>query len=173
MPLLGVCKQAPLMAAITSEDTTEEGIVTKYHLLLLSLPWELTHPVDATAKCTGHHLNLSEAQYHSQGHATRNSLHHLPAGPCYCQEPRNQALTTSRTHCFLLCGNILDTLGITACSHGRAKIQPPTPKINSNIPQNTKGHICIEIALQYYSLVSLNSQEKKNISKMKKLRNHS
>ena len=47
------------------------------------------------------------------------------------------------------------------------------PKINSNPPQNTKGFSCIEVALQDYSLASLNSQKKKNISKMKKLRNHS
>ena len=45
-------------------------------------------------------------------------------------------------------------------------------KINRN-PPNTKGHSCIEVALQDYSLASLNSQKKKNISKMKKLRNHS
>ena len=45
------------------------------------------------------------------------------------------------------------------------------PEINSNHPQNTKGFYFIEVALQDYSLASLNSQ--KNISKMKKLRNHS
>ena len=47
------------------------------------------------------------------------------------------------------------------------------PKININILQNTKGCPSIEIALKNYSLDSLNSQKKKNISKMKKLRNHS
>ena len=48
------------------------------------------------------------------------------------------------------------------------------PKINiTPPPQNTKGHSCIEVALQDYSLASLNSQKNKNISKMKKLRNHS
>lgn len=45
-------------------------------------------------------------------------------------------------------------------------------KINSNPLQNTKGHSCIEIGLQDYSLAYLNSQKKKNISK-KKLKNHS
>ena len=42
-PPLGVCEQAP----ITSEGTTEEGIVTEHHLLLLSLLWECTHPATA------------------------------------------------------------------------------------------------------------------------------
>ena len=46
-------------------------------------------------------------------------------------------------------------------------------KINTNLPQNTKGHSCIQIAPQDYSLVSINSEKKKSISKMKKLRNHS
>ena len=32
---------------------------------------------------------------------------------------------------------------------------------------------CTEVALQDYMLASLNSQKKKNISKIKKLRNHS
>ena len=58
LPPLGVHEQAPLAAPVTSEDTTEEGFVTKHHLLLLSLPWELTHPTTATAKCSQHHLNL-------------------------------------------------------------------------------------------------------------------
>ena len=40
-------------------------------------------------------------------------------------------------------------------------------------PQNTKGHSCIEITLQDYSLASLNSQKKKNASKTKALRYHS
>ena len=47
------------------------------------------------------------------------------------------------------------------------------PEINSNTPQNTKGFSCIEVLLQDYRLASLNSQKKKNISKIKKLRNHS
>ena len=46
------------------------------------------------------------------------------------------------------------------------------PKINSNPPQKTKGLSCIEVAFQDYGLASLNSQKKKNISKMKKLRKH-
>ena len=52
------------MAPITSEGTTEEGIVTKQHLLLLLLPWELTDPAIATAKFSGHLLNLPKAPYH-------------------------------------------------------------------------------------------------------------
>ena len=50
------------------------------------------------------------------------------------------------------------------------------PKINSNLPpppQNAKGHSCIEIALQDYNFVFLNSHKNKNISNMKKLSNHS
>ena len=40
-------------------------------------------------------------------------------------------------------------------------------------PQNRKACSCIEIGPQDYSLASINSQKKKNISKVKKLRNHS
>ena len=54
-----------------------------------------------------------------------------------------------------------------------ANIQTPTQKINSNPPENTKGCPCIKVALQDYRLAFLNSQKKKNIRKMKKLRNHS
>ena len=39
MPPVGICEKAPLVAPITSEATIEEGIVTKHHLLLLSIPW--------------------------------------------------------------------------------------------------------------------------------------
>ena len=52
-PPLGVPEQAALAVPITSEDTTEEGIVTEHHLLLLSLSWEHTRPAAATAKCPG------------------------------------------------------------------------------------------------------------------------
>ena len=47
------------------------------------------------------------------------------------------------------------------------------PKINSNPPQNTNRGSCIEVALTDHTLASLNSQKKKNISKIKKHRNHS
>ena len=46
---IGVHEQAPPVVPITSE----EGIAIKHKLLLLSLPWELTHPAAATAKCAG------------------------------------------------------------------------------------------------------------------------
>ena len=53
-----------------------------------------------------------------------------------------------------------------------ANIQTPTPKINSNPPQNTKGHSCIEIAFQIqFGFPELTEKEKK--SEMQKLRNHS
>ena len=54
-----------------------------------------------------------------------------------------------------------------------ANIQTPTPKINSNPPNNTKGCSCIEVASQDCSLASPNSQKKENTSTMKKHRNHS
>ena len=48
------------------------------------------------------------------------------------------------------------------------------PKINCNpTQQNTKGSSCIEIALQDYSLVSLNEQKKIYIRKMGRFRNDS
>ena len=46
---LGVPEQAPLAAPITSE----KGTAIEHYLLLLLLPWELTHPAAATAKCSG------------------------------------------------------------------------------------------------------------------------
>ena len=47
------------------------------------------------------------------------------------------------------------------------------PKVSSNPPQNTDRCSCIKVAPQDYTLTSLNSQKKKNIRKMKKLRNNS
>ena len=49
------------------EGTTEEGIVTKHHLMLLSLPWELTCPAAATTKCSGDLLNLPKSHNHFPG----------------------------------------------------------------------------------------------------------
>ena len=46
---LGFPEQAPLVAPVTSK----EGTAIEHNLLLLSLPWELTHPAAATAKCSG------------------------------------------------------------------------------------------------------------------------
>ena len=48
-PPLVVQKQAPLVAPVTSEGTTEESIATKPHWLMFSLCWELTYPATATA----------------------------------------------------------------------------------------------------------------------------
>ena len=112
----------------------------------------------------------------SQGPAKRSSLCHLPAGPCCCWEPNNQALTADPIHCLLLPENTLRILGITACSHWRKRQQifkHPYQKQIVTPPKNTKGYSCIEVALQDYSLASPNPQKKKNTSKMKKLRNHS
>ena len=53
LPPLGVYEQAPLAAPITSEGTTEEGIVTKHHPFLLLHPWKYTHLAAATTKCSG------------------------------------------------------------------------------------------------------------------------
>ena len=59
----------------------------------------------------------------SQGPETRGSQGHPPAGPCWCYEPSNQALTTSPTHCLLLPGITLSNLQITSCSHQRKRQQ--------------------------------------------------
>ena len=58
---LGIRDQAPLAVPISSEGNTEENVVIEHYLLLLSLSWELTHPAAATAKCSGHLLNLPKA----------------------------------------------------------------------------------------------------------------
>ena len=60
---LGVPEQAPLAAPIISE----EGTAIEHYLLLLSLPWELTHPAPAIAKCSGKLVNLYKAYYHFPG----------------------------------------------------------------------------------------------------------
>ena len=60
---LGVPKQAPPVIPITSE----EGTAIKHKLLLLSVPWELTHPAAATAKCSGHLEDLPRTYYHFSG----------------------------------------------------------------------------------------------------------
>ena len=47
----GVPEQVPPAVLIASE----ESIAIEHKLLLLSLPWELTHPAAAaTVKCSGH-----------------------------------------------------------------------------------------------------------------------
>ena len=60
---LGVPEKTPLVAIIT----LEEDIVVKHYLLLLSIPWELTHPAAASAKFSGHLVNLPKAHYHFPG----------------------------------------------------------------------------------------------------------
>ena len=87
---LRVQEQAPLVALITTEGTSEEVIVTKHYLFLLQVLWELTNQATATAtatattKCSGHLMILQKAHYHSQGLETRSSLFHLPACTCCC-----------------------------------------------------------------------------------------
>ena len=76
----GIHEQAPLEALVTSE----EGIAIEHYLLLLLLPWELTHSAAATARCSGHLVNLPRLIITSKGPAPRSSLCHLPAGPCCC-----------------------------------------------------------------------------------------
>ena len=61
--LLGVPEQAPFVAPIASE----KGIAIEHYLLLLSLLWELTHTAAATARCSGHLINLPKAHYHFPG----------------------------------------------------------------------------------------------------------
>ena len=61
---LGVPEQALPVVPVISE----EGIAIKHKLLLLSLPWELTHPAAAaTAKCSGHLVDLPTAHYSFPG----------------------------------------------------------------------------------------------------------
>ena len=67
---LGVCEQPPFAAPVTSE----QGFVIEHYLLLLSLPWELTHPAAVTAKCSGHLEICLRLITTSQGSATRSSL---------------------------------------------------------------------------------------------------
>ena len=60
---VGVPEQAPPVVPFTSK----EGIAIKHKILLLSLPWELTHPTAASAKCSGHLDDLPRAYYHFPG----------------------------------------------------------------------------------------------------------
>ena len=60
---IGVLEQAPFEALITSE----EGFAIEHYLLLLSVPWELTHPAVAIVKCSGHLEDLPRAYYHFPG----------------------------------------------------------------------------------------------------------
>ena len=60
---LGVPVQTPTEVPITSE----EGNAIEHWLLLLALPWKLSHPTAATAKCSGHLEDLPRAYYHFPG----------------------------------------------------------------------------------------------------------
>ena len=59
----GIPEQAPPVVPITSE----ESIAINHKLLLLSLPWQLTHPAVATVKCSGHPEDPPSAYYHFPG----------------------------------------------------------------------------------------------------------
>ena len=69
-----------------------------------------------------------------QGPVSRSSLCHLPAGPHYCQGPRNQALATSPAHCLYLPRSThrhtpaLPIKGIAACTHCRKRQQASKAK---------------------------------------------
>ena len=60
---LGVHEQAPLEAPVTSEGTTDEGIMTEHHLLLVLHPWEHTGPAAATAECSGQCPQLGHCHF--------------------------------------------------------------------------------------------------------------
>ena len=47
--------------------TSDEGIAIKHKMLLISLPWALTHPAAATTKCSGQLVDLPGAHYHFSG----------------------------------------------------------------------------------------------------------
>ena len=56
LPLLGSCEWALPVTPVTSgigKKRKKEGTATKHHMLLLSLPWDHTHPAAATAKHSG------------------------------------------------------------------------------------------------------------------------
>ena len=61
--LLPVGVPEPLVAPIT----IEEGTVIEQYLLFLSILWELTYPATASAKSSGHLVNLPKAHYHFPG----------------------------------------------------------------------------------------------------------
>ena len=66
-PPLGDCEHVPPRAQVTSGVGTEEGTATKHNSLLLSLPWECTHPAVSTAKGSGYCLQLPEGHCHFSG----------------------------------------------------------------------------------------------------------
>ena len=110
-PPLGVCEQVPPAALVTSDVSKEEGSATEHHPLLLSLLGNtpaLLLPLP-NAPCTAYICQITVT---SQGPASRSSMHHLPDGPCQCQETSNQTLATSPAHCFHLPGGTCSTLKI-------------------------------------------------------------
>ena len=54
LPPQGACAWTPPVALVTSGvgKKKEEGTTTNHHTLLLSLPWEHTHPSVAITKCS-------------------------------------------------------------------------------------------------------------------------
>ena len=85
-PPIGIWKQAPPADPITLEVVSKEGIATKWHPLLLSLPWECTHPTVATAKVSGHSLHLPEGYCHFLEPCNQEQLAPLHMGPSRAQE---------------------------------------------------------------------------------------
>jgi len=64
---LRVCEQSSSAAPVNSDVGPEMGTATKHYLLLLSLPWEHTHPASAIAKSSGCWLHIPEGHYHFPG----------------------------------------------------------------------------------------------------------
>ena len=100
LPLLGVDRQAPPAAPVTSGVMATEG-----HLLP-SLPWEYTPilwwPLPKTLGTASTSLRVTAT---SQGTATRSSLCHFPVGPGHCEGPSNQALAVAIVCCLHLPGS--------------------------------------------------------------------
>ena len=86
-PPLGGHEQASTVATVTSGVTAEEGNATKHHPLLLSLPWEGTCPVVATAKGSGYCLHLPKVHCHFLGLCNKEQ----PAPPLHGTLPLSRA----------------------------------------------------------------------------------
>ena len=59
--------RVPEQAPLTFLNISEEGIAIEHLLLILSFPWELTHPAAATSKHSGHIGDLPRAHYDFTG----------------------------------------------------------------------------------------------------------
>ena len=170
------------MVLVTSGVAAEEGTAIECYPSP-SLPWECTRPAVATAKGSGHCLHLRKGHFYFPGPCNQKQPVPLPHGslpmsrvlqpgtgywPCLLPPSSWKQMQALHLHTSYKGDNSLNTLRQT--SKSKVALRPKKQKALTSYP-GVLLHVNSPLGLR--ELFSLNTQNKKNINKMKKLRNHS